>query len=287
MAIDYAQLMNYEIPAREQTYTQRDVMLYALGLGLCMDPVNRPELSFVNEKDLKVLPTICCVLGAPGMWLAKPDTGVDYVKVVHGEMGFKIHKPIPSAASVCAKTRVTDIFDKGEGVGALIVTQSEICDRESGDTLATTTSTIFARGNGGFGGERGPSNVRVIPEDREPDAICDLPTLPQAALIYRLSGDYNPLHCDPDVAERAGFPRPILHGLCTYGTAGHAILRTHCDYDPLRLTGMKARFSAPVFPGETIRTEMWRNAGGMTAFRSRVVERNVVVLDQGTATVRE
>lgn len=210
MAINYAQLMNYEIPVRELTYTQRDVMLYALGLSLCMDPVNRAELPFVYEKDLKVLPTICCVLGAPAMWLAKPDTGVDYVKVVHGEMGFKIHKPIPSAACVRAKTRVTDIFDKGEGVGALIVTQSEICDRESDETLATTTSTIFARGNGGFGGERGPSSVRVIPEDRKPNAICDLPTLPQSALIYRLSGDYNPLHCDPDVAEQAGFPRPIL-----------------------------------------------------------------------------
>jgi acyl dehydratase len=287
MAINYAQLMKYEIPLQEQTYTQRDVMLYALGLGLCMDPGNRAELSFVYEKNLKVLPTICCVLGTPGMWLARPDTGVDYLKVVHGEMGFKIHRPIPSAGCVRAKTRVTDIFDKGEGVGALIVTQSDICDRESGDTLATATSTIFARGNGGFGGERGPASVKVISEDRAPDAICDLPTLPQSALIYRLSGDYNPLHCDPDVAERADFPAPILHGLCTYGVAGHAILRTRCDYDPCRLTGMKARFSAPVFPGETIRTEMWRNAGGVTAFRSRVVERNVVVLDQGVAMVRD
>jgi acyl dehydratase len=287
MAIHYAQLMKYEIPEREQTYTQRDVMLYALGLGLGTDPGNRAELSFVYERDLKVLPMICCVLGGSGMWLAKPETGVDYLKVVHGEMGFTIHKPIPSAGCVRTKTRVTDIFDKGEGVGALIVTQSDICNRESGDTLATATSAIFARGNGGFGGERGPASVKVIPEGRAPDAICDLPTLPQSALIYRLSGDYNPLHCDPDVAKRAGFPRPILHGLCTYGVAGHAILRTLCDYDPWRLTGMKARFSAPVFPRETIRTEMWRNAGGVTAFRSRVIERDMVVLDQGVATVRD
>jgi acyl dehydratase len=287
MPINYDHLMRYEIPAREQTYTERDVMLYALGLGWCMNPVNREELSFVYEKELKVPPTICCVLGTPGMWLAKPDTGVDYLRVVHGEMGFTIHKPLPSAGSVRATTRVTDIFDKGEGVGALIVTQSEIGDRESGDKLATTTSTIFARGNGGFGGERGPSSVKVIPEDREPDEICNLPTLPQAALIYRLSGDYNPLHCDPDVAAQAGFPRPILHGLCTFGIAGHAILRTICNYDPLRFKGMKARFSAPVFPGETVRTEMWRSSGGRAVFRSRVVERNVVVLDQGTAAVSE
>jgi acyl dehydratase len=287
MAINYAQLMNYEIPLREQTYTERDVMLYALSLGMCMDPGNRAELSFVYEKDLKVLPTICCVLGTPAMWMARPDTGIDYLKVVHGEMGFKIHKPIPSAGCVRAKTRVTDIFDKGASVGALIVTQSDICDRESGDTLATTTSTIFARGNGGFGGQRGPASVKVIPEGRAPDAICDLPTLPQSALIYRLSGDYNPLHCDPDVAGRAGFPRPILQGLCSYGVAGHAILKARCDYDPWRLTGMRARFSAPVFPGETIRTEMWQSADGVTAFRSRVVERDVVVLDQGVAMVRD
>ena len=287
MAIDYDKLMNYEIPACEQAYTERDVMLYALGLGLGMDPMDRAELPFVYEKDLMVLPTMCCVLGGPGMWLAEPDTGVDYVRVVHGEMGFKIHKPLPTAASITAKTRVTDIFDKGEGVGALIVQQREIVDRESGDKLATKTRTTFARGNGGFGGERGPSSVKVIPKDREPDVICDLATLPQSALIYRLSGDYNPLHCDPDVAEQAGFPMPILQGLCTYGTAGHAILRTLCDYDPLRFTGMQARFSAPVFPGETIRTEMWRDGGdGKAVFRSRVIERDMVVLDQGTAEVQ-
>src|SRR5689334_13533703 len=154
--------MNYEIATREQTYSERDVILYALGVGLCMDGVSRTELPFVYEKDLKVLPMMCCVLGTPGMWLAKPDTGVNYLKVVHGEMGFTIHKPLPSAGSVRATTRVTDIFDKGEGVGALIVTQSDICDRESGEKFATTTSTIFARGNGGFGGERGPSSVKVI-----------------------------------------------------------------------------------------------------------------------------
>ncbi len=286
MAIDYDHLINYDIPASEHTYTERDVMLYALGLGLGMNPVDRAELPFVYEKDLKVLPTMCCVMGTPGMWLAEPDTGVDYFKVVHGEMGFTIHKPLPTSASLSARTRVTDIFDKGEGVGALIFQQREIVDLESGDLLATANSTTFARGNGGFGGERGPRSAKVIPADREPDEVCDLATLPQSALIYRLSGDYNPLHCDPDVAEKGGFDRPILHGLCTYGTAGHAILRTLCGYDPSRFTGMQARFSAPVFPGETIRTEIWRDGGdGKAAFRSRVVERDVVVLDQGTARV--
>lgn len=284
MAIDYDKLISYDIPSCEQTYTERDVMLYALGVGVGLDPLDRSELSFVYEKDLQVLPTMCCILGAPGMWLAEPETGVDYVQVLHGEMGFKIHKPLPASASISGKTRVTDIFDKGEPVGALILQQTEIVDVASGDLLATTSSTTFARGDGGFGGQRGPSSTKVIPE-RDPDEICDLPTLPHAALIYRLSGDYNPLHCDPDVAQAAGFDRPILHGLCTYGTVGHAILRTLCDCDPLRLTGMQARFTAPVYPGETIRTEMWRTGDGKSAFRARVVERDVVVLDQGTAEI--
>ena len=186
MAIDYDKLISYDIPTREQTYTERDVMLYALGVGVGLDPADRSELAFVYEKDLKVLPTMCCILGAPGMWLAEPGTGVDYVQVLHGEMGIKIHKALPVSASIIGKTRVTDIFDKGQTVGALILQQTEIVDVASGDLLATTSSTTFARGDGGFGGQRGPSSTKVIPQ-RDPDAICDLPTLPHAALIYRLS----------------------------------------------------------------------------------------------------
>ncbi len=287
MPIDYDKLLSYKIPPREQAYTERDVMLYALGLGFGADPTDRSQLPFVYEKNLKVVPTMCCVLGAAGMWLAKPDTGVDYLKVVHGEMGFTIHEPLPPAGRIAATTRVVDIFDKGAGVGALILQETTLHDAASGRTLATTNSTTFARGNGGFGGQRGPSSVKAIPEGRSPDAVCDLPTLPQSALIYRLSGDYNPLHADPDVAEKAGFPRPILHGLCTFGVAGHALLRTLCEYDPNRLAGMRVRFSAPVFPGETIRTETWCLDDGQAAFRARVVERDVVVLDQGSATIAE
>ncbi len=283
MAIDYDTLINWDIPEVEQTYTERDVMLYALGVGLGADPVDRAQLAFVYEKELRVLPTMATVLCTPGMWLADPGTGVDYVKVVHGEMGFKIHKPLPTAATVSAKTRVTDIFDKGAEVGAVIWQERTVVDKRTGEKLCTLRSATFARADGGFGGERGPSSAKVIPE-RDPDAVCDLPTLPQAALIYRLSGDYNPLHCDPDVAAKAGFERPILHGLCTYGVAGHAILKTVCDYASERLVGMHARFSAPVFPGETIRTEIWRE-GDRAVFRARVVERDVVVLNQGIAEI--
>jgi acyl dehydratase len=286
MGLDYDHLMNYDIPEVEQTYTGRDTMLYALGVGLCMDPLDREALRFTYEKELRALPTMCCVLGTPGSWISKPDTGIDYLKVLHGEMGFRIHQPIPTAAKLRAKTRVTDIFDKGADVGALVVQSREIVDAESGQKIATTTSTTFARGNGGFGGARGPSSPKHIPGDRAADAVCDLPTLPQAALIYRLSGDYNPLHSDPDVAEKAGFKAPILHGLCTYGVVGHALLKTLCDYQPDRFQAMSARFSSPVYPGETIRTEMWQLGDGKVAFRGSIPARdNLVVLNEGLAEI--
>ena len=281
MGLDYDRLMNYDIPEVEQTYTARDTMLYALGVGLSMDPLDRDHLRFTYEKELRALPTMCCVLGSPGSWVSKPDTGIDYVKVLHGEMGFELHQPIPKAASVRGKTRVVDIFDKGASVGALIVQERSIVDAASGEKIATTRSTTFARGNGGFGGDRGPSSPKHIPADRQPDEVCDLPTLPQAALIYRLSGDYNPLHSDPDIAAKAGFKAPILHGLCTYGVVGHALLRTLCGYDPGRFKSMAARFSSPVYPGETIRTEIWHEGPGRAGFRSRVVERDIVVLNNG------
>ena len=228
---------------------------------------------------------MCCVLGRADMWAADPATGLDFHNLLHGEMGFTLHKPLPAAADIRAEARITEIYDKGEA-GALIWEQRVIVDMATGEELATTRSAIFARGQGGFGGERGPSAEKVVPEDQEPDDVVDTATLPQAALIYRLSGDLNPLHCDPDVAAKVGFDRPILHGLCTYGIAGYAILKTLCDHDTARLGGMNARFSAPVFPGETIRTEIWRNIGeGRAAFRARVVERDAVVLDQGVAVI--
>ncbi len=285
MGLDYDHLMNYDIPEVEQTYTERDTMLYALGVGLNMDPLDKTHLRFTYEKELRALPTMCCVLGTPGSWISNPDTGIDYLKVLHGEMSFQIHKPIPKAATVRGKTRVTGVFDKGADVGALVVQSREIVDAATGEKIATADSTTFARGNGGFGGDRGPSSPKHIPEDRAADEVCDLPTLSQAALIYRLSGDYNPLHGDPDVADKAGFKAPILHGLCTYGVVGHALLRTLCGYEVERFKSMSARFSSPVYPGKTIRTEMWRLDGDKVAFRASIPERDTVVLNQGLAEV--
>lgn len=284
MAIDYDKLKNWDFGEIEQTYTTKDSILYALGLGLGADPMDERQLRFVYEDGMAALPTMSVVLGYPGFWLKDPETGVDWVKVLHGEQGIIVHKPLPAEGTVVGRTRVTEIIDKGEGRGALILSERDVVDKASGDLLATLTSTTFARGDGGFGGPEGPSpKPHALPE-RDADEVCDLPTLPQAALIYRLSGDFNPLHADPKVAIAAGFERPILHGLCTLGVAGHALLKTVCGYDPARFKSMALRFSAPVYPGETIRTEIWRD-DGVISFRSSVVERDVVVLNNGRAEV--
>lgn len=284
MALDYDRLRNWTFADVEHAYGTTDTILYALGVGLGADPLDARQLRFVYEEDLLALPTMAVVLGAPGFWLKEQDTGVDWVRVLHGEQGLVLHRPLPPEGTAIGRTRVTGILDKGADKGALIYTEKVLIDKASGETVATTTSTTFARGDGGFGGPTGPSpRPHPIPE-RSPDLACDLPTVPQAALIYRLSGDRNPLHADPEVARSAGFKAPILHGLCTLGAAGHALLKSCCDYDPARFRSLKLRFSAPVYPGETIRTEMWRD-GAIVSFRSRALERDAVVLDNGRAEV--
>jgi acyl dehydratase len=284
MAIVYDKLMALAIPAREQTYTEKDCILYALGIGFGHDPMNEDELPFVYEKNLKVLPTVGTVLGHPGFWARNSDTGIDWVRVVNGEQGITIHRPIAGAGTVIGKQRIVEVIDKGAGKGALVLSVRELSDKASGALLATISHTMFCRGDGGFGGPaREAPAPHKLPE-RAPDASCDLGTRPEAALIYRLSGDLNPLHSDPAIAKQAGYPRPIAHGLGTFGTAAHAVLRTFCGYDPHKLKSFAARFSAPVFPGETIRTEMWRD-GNVVSFRASVVERDVVAVTNGRAEV--
>ncbi len=286
MTLDYDALMTHEFEELVHTYTTSDTALYALGVGLGHDPVDEAQLRFVYEKDMLALPTMATVLAASGFWLKESWTGVDWVQVLHGEQGLRLHGVLPPAATVKSQTRVTEIIDKGPGKGAFIYYDREISDVSTGDLLCTLTSTTIARGDGGFGGPTGASKpVHPIPK-RDPDVICDLPTLPQAALVYRLSGDFNPLHAEPSVARDAGFERPILHGLCTLGVVGHAILKTCCDYDPARFKSLDLRFSAPVYPGETIRTEMWRD-NGVVSFRARTVERDVLVLNNGHAEVQD
>ena len=204
---------------------------------------------------------------------------------MHGEQGFHIHKPLPVEGGVVGKTRVTAVVDKGKDRGALLMTECTVREKASGSVLCTLASTTFCRADGGFGGPDSPVRMPHPLPETPPQHVCDLPTLPQAALIYRLSGDYNPLHADPAYAVKAGFKMPILHGRCTFSIAGHAILKTLCAYDPSRFLAMEGRFSAPVYPGETIRTEMWRD-GNVVAFRSTVPARAVTVLNNGRAEIR-
>jgi acyl dehydratase len=283
MAIDPEFLLSLDIPDVEHTYTAKDTMLYALGLGLGHDPMNEDELAFVYEKNLRALPTMTCVLAQSRAWRDQP-TGIDWLKVVHGEQSFRIHKPLPATGTLIGKMRITDVVDKGAGKGAVLHTKRTLMDKDTGAQIATLVHTTFCRGDGGFGGaKRETPPPHAIP-DRPPDAVCDLPTRPEAALIYRLSGDYNPLHSEPAHAKAAGFPRPILHGLATFGVAGQALLKTLCGYDPAKLIAMEGRFSAPVFPGETIRTEIWRD-GNVVSYRARVAGRDVVAIINGRAEI--
>lgn len=282
MTLDYERILNWPVQVVEQTWTEKDTILYALGIGLGINPIDEKQLRYVYEDGLQALPTMATVLGSPGFWLKEENTGVDWRRVLHGEQGIVLHRPLSPTAKVVGRTRVTDIVDKGKDKGALIYQQREVDDRTTGERLATLTMTTFCRGDGGFDGPSGPIKERHRLPERDPDMVCDLPTVPQAALIYRLSGDRNPLHADPAVARQAGFARPILHGLCTVGIAGHAIIKTCCDYRGESMRSMDVRFSAPMYPGETLRTEMWRD-GVVISFRSRIVHRNVVVLDNGRA----
>ena len=284
MTIDYEKLINWKIPDVAQVVTKRDTMLYALGIGLGADPCDPKQLKYVYEQNLQALPTMAITLGYPGPWHANSGTGITRTKSVQGEQGFTILRPLPVEAAVVGAIKVVGVIDKGADKGALVMIEGTVRDQATREAICTWTSTIFCRADGGFGGPTGPVKPQHAIPERAPDAVCDLPTLPQAGLIYRLSGDYNPLHVDPEYARKAGFKAPILHGRCTFGIAGHAILRTCCGYDASRFKSMEGRFSSPVYPGETIRTEIWRD-GNVVSFRSSVPERNVTVLANGRAEI--
>lgn len=275
---------NFRIAPTEHSYTRKDAMLYALGLGYGANPLDPAQLAFVYESDLKAVPSICCVLAHPGFWAKDPSLGLDWLKMLHGEQSFEIHRQIPPEGTVVGSYEITAVEDKGAGKGAILHQSKKLHDKRSGELLATVKSVLFLRGDGGCGGfGEVPPQPSALP-DGTPSQQHDIPTLPQSALIYRLSGDYNPIHADPGAAAKAGFERPILHGLCTFGVATRAILSAFAAGAPERLTAMSVRFSRPVFPGETIRTEFFR-AGAQIQFRSRVLERDVVVLDRGNAQI--
>ncbi len=282
MAVTYDGLISLKSEGDEFTYTDRETMLYALGVGFGRDPMNEAELPFVYENGLKTVPTLATVIAWGQRTIGQ--SGINYLMVVHGEQRLTVHKPLPASATIVADERVSGAVDKGPGKGALIFTEKVIRLKGTNEKLCTLGGTIFARGDGGFGGpSTGAIEPHPIPE-RKADVVHEADTRADQALLYRLSGDRNPLHSDPKIATMAGFPRPILHGLCSYGTACRSVLATICKYDHRLIAGFDVRFSSPVFPGETIVTEMWKD-GKVVSFRSKVKERDVVVINNGKCTL--
>lgn len=287
MAIDPDTLLGWQFPVTEQSYEERDAILYALGVGLGTDPTDPQQLRFLYEDGLAVLPTMGLVLGHPGPWYRDPRAGIDWVRVLHGEQELRVHQPLRPRDRVTCHTRVTDVVDKGPGRGALVYWRRTLTRTDTEEPLCTMSSTLVCRGDGGFGGPPRPLAARPArlrpPAPAGPAPVyCDLPVSPRAGLIYRLSGDRNPLHVDPAVAQEAGFDRPILHGLCTLAVAGHAVLRTCLGYRVERLAGLRARFAAPVYPGQTVRTLLWPDRDRV-AFRCLSLPQERVVIDDGLA----
>jgi len=285
MAFNHEELTAYQFADSRQSYAARDAILYALGLGVGAEPANPGHLQFVYEKNLRALPMMGVVLAHPGFWAGIPELGIDWVKMLHVGQGLSVYRPLPPSGSVIGRSRVADVIDRGADKGALLFYERDVIDEASGELVATVRQTLLCRGNGGFGGA-----VRAVPEAMVlpacgPDHIAEVKTLPQMALLYRLSGDMNPLHADPEVAIKAGFPKPILHGLATFGAAGFSLLGGLLNYEAERFQSMDARFTAPVYPGETLRSEFWQVDSETIAFRMTALERGKVVLDNGVCKV--
>jgi acyl dehydratase len=278
MAID-PNAVGFEAGPVEYSWTSRDTLLYALGLGAGLD-----DLAFTTENTRgvpqRVLPTFAVIAGggAPVLKAAGP---IDMTKLVHGSQSIELHGEIPVEGTVSSTSVISAIYDKGKS--AVIEMTSSSVDKATGAPMFGTVSSVVIRGAGGFGGDRGPSAGSSAPPDRAPDAVVDIATRPDQALLYRLSGDRNPLHSDPSFAERAGFPRPILHGLCTYGITGRALLGSFCESDPARFKAMQARFSSPVLPGEVLSVRMWLVAEGQVWFQT-VAGDDRIVIDNGQMT---
>ncbi len=293
MPIYYPDILEQKTEPCTFSYGDKDVMLYALGIGMGRDPLDQRELPFVCEKDLKVVPTAATVLSSGMTQRAAPATRqrpglrtseLNLLMLVHGEQKVELHKPLPSFGTFNATSRTIGAYDKGKDKGAVLVDETVWTD-EKGDKIATLTGSTFARGDGGFGGpSEGAPEPHFVPT-RKPDLSVTLTTRPDQALIYRLNGDLNPLHSDPDIAKRAGFPRPILHGLCTFGITCRAVLQEFCGYDPTRILSHEARFSAPVFPGDVISVDLWKDRD-VVSFEARVIDRGETVIKNGRTVLR-
>lgn len=277
-------VLSRKFEAIEHPLVARDCMLYALGIGIGEAPHDPAQLQFAYEDGLKVFPSMVNVISHPGGWVKDPALEIDWVRLLHGEQAFEMHQPLEVGKTYVGSFRVTRVVDKGPGKGVMLYQEKQLHEQDTQRLVSTVTSTYVLRGDGGSGGTTNEAPApHPIPE-RPADARCSIPTLGRAALLYRLSGDYNPIHADLALARKAGFEQPILHGLCTLGVATRAVLQTWCDNDPARLRSLRLRFSSPVYPGETIVTEFWRD-GSTISFVARVAERDVVVLNNGRADI--
>lgn len=280
--MDLEALKNHKFEPVLQQYGPKDLILYALGIGYGSAPLDPSHLRFVYENGLQPVPSLCNVLAHPGFWLADPKFGIAWERILHGEQSFELHGELPTEGEVRGEFDILCVEDKGSGKDAIVHQRKRLFDNASGELLATVVSLVILRGEGGNGafGVAPPSPLPI--PDAQPDMVCDIDMLPQSALIYRLSGDYNPVHADLAAAQRGGLDQPILHGLCTLGVATRGLIATAGGNDPRSLRGLSARFSRIVYPGETIRTEVY-GSGIRVRFRCIALERNLVVLDRGTA----
>lgn len=287
MTLNYERLKSWHFPDIDVVYGAKDAMLYALGLNIGADPIDVRQLRFAAASRPCVLPTMASILGRLGPWMQAPETGIDYRRIVVGEVALALHSPLPPEGHLIARHRIAAVHDKGEGRGALVVVARDLLNDDD-NLVATFEQTTFCRADGGFSAQDGRSDRLPRPEafarpERPADEVVLHPTLPQQALIYRLTGDLNPLHSDPQVARKAGFERPILHGLASFGIAGWAILDRFCDAEPEGLTNLSCRMSAPVFPGAVLETRLWRE-GGRIWFETMCGDR--AVLTRGKAAIK-
>jgi acyl dehydratase len=281
MAIDYDIIKSWRIAPVRQRYERRDTIIYNLGIGAgALEKLGDADLTLVWEDRLRALPTMVAVLAQNAYWFDDPRTGFTWEHSVHGEQSIEWHAPLPPEGDVISHCQVEELFDKGIGRGALLVTRRTLVSEPSGIELATIRQTVFFRRDGGFGGTAIAPKPRPVPNGA-PHLRRSLVTRPEQAILYRLSGDRFPLHIDPAFARRGGFEEPILHGLCTYGVAGAAIVDALCHGDGNRLRRLDARFSAPAFPGERIDTSIWRLGPNEASYRCLVGDR--IVIDNGYA----
>jgi acyl dehydratase len=285
MPLDPQQLIAFPFKDRQHRYDSQHTILYALAVGMGTDPVDSDQLRFVYERSLTALPTMATTLAPPIPWLHLPETSLSWRHVMNGGQTVVLHRPIPPAAKVHARTFIEEIVDQGRERGAIIYLSRTICEIGSEKPIATIEQTLICRADGGFAPMPGKARpVHALP-NRDPDVSVRHTTLPQQALLYRLCGDLNPLHAIPKVAISAGFERPVLHGMCTFGIAGHALLKSVANYCVEDVRSIRARFSAPVFPGDTITTSVWDEGNGRFSFACHVDARKAKVLDNGVFEV--